>query len=77
MNLNPVKKADLQRQALDEPRRLTLAEIAKALGVSRGGLKKYRDGTRLMPAAQRRKLARLLDTHAERLKRLARQLRGS
>lgn len=69
------RRSDLQRRALDEPRRLTLAEIAKAVGVSRAALTKYREGSRQMPTDVRKKLAALLTKHARELLRIADRLR--
>lgn len=51
------------RHALDVPR-LTLPELAAALGMPRGTLESYRVGSRGMPPVARRQLAAILERHA-------------
>lgn len=68
------RPATLARSALDLPR-LSLDDLAAVARRSRGALDKYRAGKREMPADVRHRLADFLAGHADRLYRLAEELR--
>ncbi|HET9985237.1 MAG TPA: hypothetical protein VFQ38_16665 [Longimicrobiales bacterium] len=64
----------LARSALDAPR-LSLDDLAAVARRSRGALDKYRAGKREMPLDVRHRLADFLAGHADRLRRIAEELR--
>jgi DNA-binding LacI/PurR family transcriptional regulator len=68
------KKTDIQRRAVSEPR-LTIADIARAIGLSPNTVKHYNTGRRRMPDDVRKRLAAFLQAHGERMIQLARELR--
>ncbi len=69
-------KKNLQRRAIDDPR-ITLEDLAKAVGRTRGALEKYREEKRAMPESVKKRLAAFLDKHAHRLSEIAKELRRS
>lgn len=69
----------MQRQALDEPR-LTLADLAKAAGVSRGSVARYRlrGKNRIkMPGHVAQRLGGFLRAHGRKLIRIADELEAA
>jgi hypothetical protein len=61
---------ELQRIALDMPR-LTLGDLADALGEGQEAMQRYRRGDAEMPPILRHRLAEFLREHAATLNRLA------
>jgi hypothetical protein len=73
--VNPGERGDpIQRRALDEPRSLTLQQIAEDLGISFHTLESYRLRRREMPVEFRKQLAKYLRSRAEKLSEVASQL---
>lgn len=76
MNREPIDPYEIQRVALDLPR-VTLDDLAEALGETRASLHKYRQEDTRMPAVLKHQLAEFLRQHADTLRRLATELDSS
>jgi hypothetical protein len=73
MSREPTDPFEIQRLGLDIPR-VTLEDLARALGATGDDLQKYRDGRSQMPAIAKHRLAEFLREHADTLRRLAVEL---
>jgi hypothetical protein len=70
-----IAKHDVPRRALDAPR-LTLDDLAEAVGITRGAAEPYRELRRRMPRRIRLRLAAYLEAHAAKMHDLAEELRS-